>query len=354
MRLSRTNIALVVILLAQIILVAFLYLSDDDAEGTSLARGGSLVQNFDPEAYTSLILEDDSGQQIELGLVDGAWVLPSADNYPAQSARIQELLNTIERIQANRLVTRTASSHRRLQVAEDAFYRKLILRKADGSTTTLYVGSSGGGRTRHVRLEGEDAVYLTDEIAAGQLDPIISSWVNTVYFTIAADSLRQITIENANGITTLNREEGVWRVEGLAPNRVTDTVAVNPITNNLSNFRLTEPLGTEALPEYGLDAPLATVTIVAEVPDPNALTTDDETEGMIEGAPTETPTETPEPPTILQTTTLLIGASTDAGYYAKYSESPYYVIISTTAGNLFVNATPDGLATDQIFSVFGG
>lgn len=337
MSFSRTNILLLVVLLAQVGLAAFIYLDDDDTASTSLARGGDLVRDFNPDAITGVILEDDSGNQLQLALTDGAWVLPTADDFPAQSARVQELLSTIQRLQADQLITRTANSHRRLQVAADAFYRQVTLLDAEGDTTTIYVGSTGGGRTRHVRLNGEDAVYLSDAFAAAQLDPIVSSWVNTVYFSLPTEQITHVRIENANGITDIDRVEGVWRVDGLATNQVTDVVRVNPIGNALANFRLTEPLGLAASPDYGMDAPLATVTVTLAVPDPNATTTDDAAV-----------------PTITETHVLTIGAPSEAGYYAKYDGSPYYVVISSATGDTFINATPATLATDQIFAIFGG
>lgn len=349
MRLSRTNIVLVVILLAQIGIAAFVYWGDDDEGSPQLARGGDLLRDVDPASYASIVIEDDTDQRLALSVVDGQWVLPSADNYPAQASRINELLATIARIEADQLITRTATSHRRLQVADDAYYRKITLTRTDGDSQTLYVGVTGGGRTRHVRLGGEDAVYLTDEFASGQLDTVVTTWINTVYFSIPVEQIQSITIQNVSGTTDIQRVDDVtWRVMGLAPNRITDAVAINPVVNSLGTFRLLQPIGTTAQPEYGFDNPTATVTITVATPTPL-----DETEGMTDGAPTETPNDA-APATTTQTYTLVIGAATETAYFAKYSESPYFVQITTALGDLLINATPDTLSTDQLFAIFGG
>lgn len=352
MGLSRTNIVLVIVLLAQIGIAAFVYLGNDD-DSPPLARGGDLLRDFDATRYLNIVIESETDQRLELARVDGAWVLPSADNYPAQASRIDELLATIERIEADQLITRTDTSHRRLQVADDAYYRKITLSQADGNSQTLYVGVTGGGRTRHVRLAGEDAVYLTDEFASGQLDVVVTSWINTIYFSLPTDQITAIRIENANGTTQIIRADAqTWRVDGLAPNRITDAVAINPLVSALGNFRLLQPLGTTQQADYGMDDPTAVVTITLEIP---AAT--DESAGMIDGAPTQTPTQIPSaeaPAPTIQTYTLTLGAATETAYYAKYSESPYYVQVTTSMGDLWINATPETLSTSQIFAVFGG
>lgn len=348
MSISRSNIILAVVLVVQLGIVGLVFFANEEETSAPLGRGGELVADFEPNEYDTMIIEDDDGNLIVIALVDGLWALPSADDFPVQDQRVVSALDTVEGLQADQLVTRSANTHRRLQVADDTFFRKVTL-QGDGQEVILYIGSAGGGNTRHVRISGEEAVYLTDDIPTGQFEAFTSSWVNTTYFSIAPDTIVGLSIENESGTYVIAaNDEGVLTLEGLAPNRITNAAQLNPILQGFGTFRLLDPLGTEEDEAWGFAEPTAVVTISVEVPAEEDATTTD-----------EDPSSDDDPDaveTVSESYTLTIGAAAEdeSGYYAKYSDSEYYVLISNTVAERFINASEETLATDQLFAIFGG
>jgi len=89
---------------------------------------------------------------------------------------------------------------------------------------------------------------------------------------------------------------------------------VNGLNNQATSFRMEAPVGVEEQASFGLDNPQATITL-----------------------------ETPE-----ETYTLLIGAqdTEDNSYFAKASNSPYYVRISNFTADSFVAKTRENFIQD--------
>ena len=87
----------------------------------------------------------------------------------AKSFNVRQVLNGLEGVERNRLIVRNSSSHKRLSVSSDEFERQIEVEMADGSKRKVYLGKSSGASAAHIRLDGEDNVYLTAELVAWEV-----------------------------------------------------------------------------------------------------------------------------------------------------------------------------------------
>ena len=306
MNLSQTNRLqqiLLIVLVVQIALAAWVFWPQTAASQTS----GPLLSDFSTDNVSSLAISD-SDKTLTLTKQDGQWVLPDAGDFPVTEANVTTLLDNIEKVQTNRLVTQTDTSHRRLQVAPDDFNRRLELSLSNGTTHDLYVGSSAGAGATHVRLDNQPEVYLTGDLDAYNINPQAGSWIDTLYFTVPQTATTKLTLENSNGALEFVKDGENWTLSDLADGETFNQNAFTNMLNQVISVRMTKPIGTEAQADFGLDAPQATVT----------LTTTDETD------------------------TLLVGAKNPAdsdNYVFKASNSPYYVRISSFTGDNLINKT---------------
>lgn len=271
----------------------------------------------------ALTIADNAGKQLKLARRGEGWVLPEAGDYPVQADRINPLLEKLVGLKTGRLVAETAASHARLQVAEDAFVRRLDLETVRGERYTLYLGTAPRAGATHFRLQGQDRVYLAANLAAfdATVEPI--SYIDSQYVSIPGTDIAAVRIENAQGVLEFTKEGDAWKLAGLGPEQTLDTFAVQSLVGRLAGLNLTRPLGTTAdaatLTAWGLNPPATTVTIT------------------VRPAAGESKTH------VLQ-----IGAKDPEtnNYYAKYSESPYYVQIAGFNLDDFVNkAMSDFIAT---------
>ncbi len=307
MKLNRTQWILTVVLLLQVALSVFTFWPRGGAAGGSEAMLPGLA---DAEVVAMTITDADANS-ITLRKVTGEWVLPSADDYPANAEQIDPLLETIAALTTQRLVTRTEASHKRLQVAADDFLRRVELEPADGAVHTLYIGSSPSYGTSHVRVEGRDETYLANDISQWDFGVNPVPWVSSTYFSLSQDDVKQVVLTNAQGTFTLDQgEDGNWTLAGLAADEELNTTEVNSVISKVTQVTMSRPLGRQSLPEYGMDSPLAVITLHKEA----------------------------------ETIIMSVGAQdpADNSYVVNVSTSPYYVRVSDyNARPLVENARSD-------------
>jgi hypothetical protein len=304
MMFDRRNQILALVLVVQIILGAVIFWPRSTVE----AGGGPLLADFQAAGVTSLVISDTDGNRVALAKSGESWVLPEADDYPANGEAITTVLDKIEAIQTNRLVTQTDASHKRLQVADDDFNRLLDMRLNNDRSYQLYVGSAGGASATHVRAAGQPEVYLTGELTAFDVTAQTSAWVDSLYFTVPATATVKMTLENANGTFEFERDGDTWTMAGLGEDETLNAANVSSLHNQVTSVRMTAPVGTEAEASFGLDDPQAVVTL-------------------------ETGSG--------ETHTLRVGAqqTDDNSYIFGSSDSPYYVRVAEFTGSNLIDKT---------------
>jgi hypothetical protein len=289
---NRTQQILSVILVVQIALSAFVL-------WPRAATGGiePLFPGLEAEGIATMTITDDQGKTIELRQVTGTWILPEAEDYPADAGRITPVLDKIAGLDTRRLVTRTDASHKRLQVGASDFLRRVDLETADGIRHTLYLGSSPSYGTSHVRVDGRDETYLASDLSQWDLNALPTSWVDVTYFNVPQDEITQVTLENASGTVVFTKDaQDNWTLADLVVPEQLDTAETSSTISRMTSVTLQRPLGRTKLDAYGIDDPNAVVTLKKD--------------GEI--------------------ITLLVGAQDpeDDSYVVKVSTSPYYVRVS--------------------------
>jgi len=302
---NRTQQFLIALLIVQSILAAVMFWP----EPQPVVDGGPLLTNWDAAGVTALKIEDDSGNRIEVTRAGDEWVVANAGDFPVTSGTAESLLGKFGAMNTDRLVTRTAGSHDRLQVAADAFLRRITITREDGGTQTFFLGSSQTALVVHVRLENEDTVYLTSAVNIWEAAATIGSWVDTRYVQLEQGSLTGVTLQNESGRYSFSPiAGGGWRLEDLAEGETPNAQTINNLIFRLPGLRFTRPVGTTADPAYGLDAPAATMTMS----------------------------------TTAGTEELRIGAQAGNGdYYAAYTGSDYIVLLAESSAADFVNGVRD-------------
>ena len=309
---NRTNQILVGALALQIVLAAVVFWP---RPATSLGSGESLFAGLEADQIVRLTISDAEGGRILLAKGAGGWVLPDADDYVTQGTQVPDFLAKIVELKADRLVTQTPASHKRLQVAGDSFDRLIEFELADGATHRLYLGTSPTYQVTHVRADDADEVYLASGLSTSDAGVQATHWVDGLYLSVVQDQIVALTLENAAGRIEFEKDEaGAWTMKGLAPDETLAESNVRSLVSRASSLRMLRPLGKAESQAYGFDAPSAVLTVD---------TRDDEG--------------------VVKTMTLRVGAQSeeDDSYVVISSESPYYVRVSAYTVSDFVEKTRD-------------
>jgi len=296
MRINRFQQILIAVAIVQIALSAFILWPRQAVSSGELLLGG-----LTKDQVASVTIESGEGVSSSFARTDTGWVMPDRDNFTADATKLENMIDSLASIQIDRLVTQTVESQAQLKVAQDDFYTRVTLTLSDGSSKTVYVGTSAGTGATHVRLDGEDNVYLTDEVTSYNLSADAGSWVDTTYLTLEFTDMVYMSFSNAQGDFVFQKgADDTWTMSGLSAGEVFNSNNLTSMLNRLANVSMGEPLGKEELPEYGMDEP----TAVIEVRTANEVSGDQEV-------------------------VLTVGALNEETneYYLKSSASEYYVTI---------------------------
>ena len=234
---------------------------------TDAGGGEPLFPDLEGGDIAALSITDADGNSVQLRAVGGEWVLPDVDDYTAEAEEVTPVLEKIMGLDAGRLVTRTDSSHKRLQVAADDFVRRVDLETVDGTKTTIYVGSSPQYSATHFRLAEQSEVYLTSAFSAWELDATAASWIDQSYFSVSQDDITRVTLQNASGgfvftrAATEDPADSPWTMDGMAEDETLAEDKVNLMIGQAASINMVGPLGREEQAAYGLDEPSALVKL---------------------------------------------------------------------------------------------
>jgi len=260
---KRHNQILAAVLVVQIVLSVVVFWPKSEAS----AESEPLFPGLEAGDIVALTITDADDNRVTLRQAAGDWVLPDADDYPAQADKITPLREKIVGLTTGRLVTRTDASHKRLQVHPGDFVRRIDFETADGTEQTVYLGSSPRYGTIHFRVDGQSEVYLTSDITTYEANATAGSWVDTTYLNVIQDDVTGMTLENGHGTFTFTREgaeeaaSSTWTMEGLAADETLDEARVSTLLRQATLVNIISPLGKADQPTYGMDEPSAVVTL---------------------------------------------------------------------------------------------
>lgn len=288
---------LIVILGLQLALGVFVFWPRPVASGA----GQALLGELKVEDITGLTITDDQGVSTRLVKSGDGWNAPDAGGYPADASKITPVLDKLIAIKSGKPIAQTPASQAQLQVADAKFLRKVEVLKAGGAAQTVYLGSSGGSQAVHVRLGGQNEVYLASGLATWEVDANLLSWIDPVYLTVTAADITGFTLKNQQGEFSLTKDgQGAWQLAGLGSGETLDANKATTLVNSVTSLRMTQPLGKTEDAAWGLGQPSATVTMQVKSGDQ------------------------------AKTITLTVGAkdAADNSYVVKSSESEYYARVA--------------------------
>ena len=283
---------------------------------TNIVEAKPLVETLTADAISTLTIEDGNGQRAALVKVDGSWQVADSDGFAADASKITPLLTKLLAIKSGHLIAKNEASQARLQVASNKYNRKVTLTQ-DAEKVVLYIGSQASGNATHVRAATSNDIFLTSEIKPYELNTALNNWIDTKYVTVTQSAIQKMTLENAQGTFHFSLdEEGQWTWDELPEGEQLDQTKVTALASRFASARIDKPLGKTDKADYGFAQPLATLQVEL----------DDGTQQQF-----------------------LIGAETaDNKYYAKYSESDYYVTVSNFTGNILVeNSAEDFIVSAE-------
>ncbi len=244
---KKTNKILLILLVMQIALVVYVF-RPIPQEGR---EGGLLLAGLAADQISAFTIIDNETQTITLEKHPAGWAIKPMTkelaSLPADNGKVNILLEKIVALSRNRLVTRTKASHNRLKVGQ--LYNRKIEVKAGKDKQVLFLGSAPNYKSLHVRLDGEDEVYLAKDLSIWEAPTAKESWWRTEYVDLDPDELTGIELTNPNGQIMLKKgSEGLWQLEGLPAEKELNKISLESFLNDLAHLTILEYLPADFTP----------------------------------------------------------------------------------------------------------
>lgn len=253
---NRTNQILMGLLALQVVALLGMSLTGGD----SLSVDRVELVSLDPDKVTRLKIEGSGEDAVTLERSGTDWVVASADAFPAKSSDVEAAVKKLARIESRNQVLSSSRYHEKLEVSPDSFQRKITLTH-DGKDTVLYMGTSPSFKNTHVRVEGDDAVYLVNDLGTSDAGARAWNWVDRTYLEIPEDQVWSVAVENDKGSLRLDRDPASDTWAALGVNQALDAAKVKKLVKAARQVNLEAPISTSSKPEFGLEDPAATVTL---------------------------------------------------------------------------------------------
>jgi hypothetical protein len=287
----RGMTSLIVILVLQLALALLLFTRHDPLAGvTSDTRllPPDAVKNADQLVIDSKPAAGGSTQsaRIELLKKNGTWILPGSFDAPAESFKVNALLDRLAALKRGLPIATSEGALRRFKVVDTDFERRLVLSAGGKAVGTVYFGSSPGLRKSDARTSTDKAVYAVD-LPTYELPTDAGAWLNADLLRTDTDKLAELDVSSAapgNGASKassgaasetdkpiqLVRSKGTdkqpdaWTDPALTGDRHIDNAHVEALVQQLAQLHVEAVLGTAAAPDWQQDHPLLRLTLKNE------------------------------------------------------------------------------------------
>jgi hypothetical protein len=262
---------LAVLLAAQLVLAVGMSFTAPDL---TAVRPDTPLLDLGDRSVDRLTIEGPDDQQLVLARQGEDWVLPETGDFPADSSKVDHLLERLKGLKRGLPIATTAGATKRFKVSDDAFERRVLLAQGADTLATLYLGTSPGMRRIHARTDADDAVYAAE---FGIYDAPVKSedWENKSVLQIPPGEIEKLTLS----ALTLSRlpgtgsgaaaEEGDkqkggqpgWIAETLGEGETLNQANVDTLVDKLAGLNIAAVLGREEKPEYGLGEPALVLSL---------------------------------------------------------------------------------------------
>jgi Domain of unknown function (DUF4340) len=203
---NRNLLTGLLVLLIQCGLVAIVYWPQIDTRALTVKQP---MAPFEPANIDRISIGDEYDNETLLRRSGDRWILPELENLPADTDKINHLLDSIVSSDTTWPTADSTAARQRFQVASYHYQRRLELQAGDQTPSIVYLGTSPGFGKVHARNDTQDAIYSialntfdAPGNSGGWLDPKLLQIRTPLGITADSYSLQR---EGSNWISGIGR-----------------------------------------------------------------------------------------------------------------------------------------------------
>ena len=168
------------LLVVQIVVIAgFLIFGQKQQQHKQQQPIFSIVEN----QFDRIVMTDNNNTVSIQREADDVWLLPELQKLPANKGQIDDIVSTLINLKAGWPVATTSSSHKRFEVGEEQYQRRVQLYAGDTLVQEFFLGTSPGFRKVHMRKADENAVYAVS-LNTYQFPVNVQDWLHKTLLSV--------------------------------------------------------------------------------------------------------------------------------------------------------------------------
>jgi hypothetical protein len=235
------------------------------------------IAAFKSADVTALEVTSEKQEKVSLAKKDGKWQITAPKEWAADGAGIKSLLEGLERLGFQDVVTEGKEKHEELGVVEGKAVR-VVAKGGSGTLADFFMGKSIAGFTM-IRPAGSDKVYQGTGMYAYMVNRDAKGWRDHLIFEFPAADAEKLLIEGGGAKLALEKVapeagapaggEAKWKIaesSGDAPKTsdALDTAMVNGAVQAMATLRAADFAEDKKPEDLGLAAPGVKVTATAK------------------------------------------------------------------------------------------
>ncbi len=193
-----------------------------------------------------IVLTGAENERVELKKFDGSWRIEVEEGLPADSEKIETLLNKLRDAGSPWPVGTTEELAERFEVSAKHFQRHIQLFDNAEVVADLFLGTSPGFRKVHARLaDSGDTYAISFSNFEASLKP--EDWLNKALLKPTGE-LKKIVREDG---WTLDKTDSGWLLKDLKEGETQDLDKIQNLVTKLENLRITTWATKEEANEAG-------------------------------------------------------------------------------------------------------
>ena len=153
-----------------------------------------LFADVEQSNIDKVIISGPQGGTVELALENGSCVLPGEGYYICEKDKLDKLLNKIVNVKSKEPVTKKSSSHNLLKVSKTNYDRIIEFSTYDTKSYRFYLGISSNMQTTHIRIEGDDEVYMISSLSIADVPSSSTFWIDNEYLEVPRSEVVKLSL----------------------------------------------------------------------------------------------------------------------------------------------------------------
>lgn len=203
-----------------------------------------------------IVLEEKNSKLIIEKDKNNVWTLPGKFRFPAEPEAVSRLLDGFGNYTKGWPVATTEDAAPRFRVADNNFQEKIVLSAGGKDVDTYLIGSAAGFNKVHFRIGGHSEINSV-ELPAQNASTNIEDWIDRKVLQVEPSDV--ITVELPQ--LKLVKKQKAFELTSNGKTTIVDALTGGEVVDNACGVDVSEVLGVEDSPAYGLSAPAYTFTI---------------------------------------------------------------------------------------------